>query len=846
MLSERSDSAISIGSASSAGSNGSSGSFRRDEALGLENVPEEIESQEMSAMTPEAATVPPTSTPIQIPSSNSSSSSKLTKALATTSSTSAAAPRTSPTSEPTTKGAAAAVPAAYSPHKPHNTSTTPTHHNTLSESAHNATSAIKAKFKKLHHSPSLVPQGTSNHSPPSLHTPPSTPADVASSPSAALPEQNINISAAAAAAAATKTTAPVAAALPPSSAQLPKRAHTFSIHRRKTIGSHDVAPSAGAQARKQAAVASSAPGNVPFSFGPSATQKLGTASDLKSASNISSYQSSQRPVPQGLQTRRTFSFSKLSSKLRTDGSQSTTVTGDESGVPIKFSLSSRNTSNGSVASANSVMSTTGKEKVSPAEFLPADLQVKNWSLSARYSSSKLAVVSKNSKVLGKGATAIVKIVHANTKQADGTKMLFAAKVYNKCLAGENLKEHYSKLAEEYIIAHRLSHRNIVHIHDLCLDSNNSWCAVMDYCDGGDLFSLVASYKAAHRKMPKEERNCLFKQLLMGVNYIHGQGVAHRDIKPENLLINSKGELKISDFGVSVIFFDVTKGETPKDARLTSGFAGSIPYLPPEVFASKKDPKNNKYDARLVDIWSCACTYINLVIGGGFFSKAVIEDDPAYVRFMRELNRYWQHEKGLNTFLIAEGETNIESEEYDVISKNAAATAKIVQRADELAAEEDEAENTTAEEVSRTSTATSNATDGSDSTTSLSTPAAESEKLRQLTRSEIMNMTEEQQPLFFFNEFGDAGKKLLARMLLPDPALRPQITDIMATSIIRRLNTCVPNDLGPLFTKLPSSTADFKKLRDQNAHLLNHTHKVPSNGPSLLGLGFKDPYKDMYY
>jgi serine/threonine protein kinase len=757
------------------------------------------------------------------------------------------------------------------------------YHQSLSESAHNAKSAIKSTFKKLQHN--------SQSSPQEVPSPPS------SEQSKQLPEKSQQ--------------------QPPPTP--PKKSHSFSLHRRKTVASHETtAPSAQAQARKQAATSNNVAENIPFTFAQgSATNKIGTTSDLSFASNISTYQSSQRPVPQlgsGF-ARRSFSFSKLSTKLKTNNerpSMSSTSTKNNI-LPRRHSgffsngLASRHSTVDSIATDTSQVSLTGKEKILPSEFLPTELQVSNWSLSAKYSSSKLpSISSKNNKVLGKGATAVVKIVQANHKAADGKKQLFAAKVYNKCSEGENLHDHYSKIANEYIITHRLNSKNVVQIYNLCMDSNNHWVAVMDLCDIGDLFSLLEAYKEAHRKFPKEERNCFLKQMLNGVNYIHSQGIAHRDIKPENLLINSLGELKISDFGVSCIVFDVSKNETSKDARNIGGFAGSVPYLPPEVFASRRDPQTVKYDPRLVDIWSCACTYINMVIGGGFFNKAELEEDLWYRRFVRELNRYWIYEKGLKDFLKKEGETNIDQEEYEMILKNADATTKIAAQADEIAErlqrekEEEEAAkkerkkskgDISQETDSASSKSNNSKTDplasklkASASETSLAngkTEGVEPEPISELsnsecvqtlehsstvaseasfasastpelggnedkfTRSYIMNMKEEEQPLFFFNEFGDAGKRLLARMLIPDPALRPQITEIMKTSVIRRLQTCIPED-SECGVGLPTNAAEFKKFKEMQSKVLKHKHRMPQNGPSLLGLGFKDPYKDMYY
>lgn len=763
------------------------------------------------------------------------------------------------------------------------------HHHTLSESAHNAKSAIKSTFKKLQYN---------SQSSSASHSQPLSPSLEQSSKLQEKSQQQT-------------TPTPL------------KKSHSFSLHRRRTIGSHEAPPSSQAQARKQAAISNTTAEAIPFTFAQgSAAKKLGTTSDLSFASNISTYQSSQRPVPQpGSGFSRSFSFSKLSTKLKNNGDRYSIPSSSPKNetLPRRHSgffsngLSSRHSTVDSVATDTSQLSVNGKEKVLPSEFLPQELQVSNWSLSNKYSSSKLpSITNKNSKVLGKGATAVVKIVQSHTKTVDGKKQLFAAKVYNKCSEGENLYKHYSKIANEYIITHRLNNKNVVQIYDLCLDSNNNWIAVMDLCDIGDLFSLLEAYKGVHRKMPKEERNCLLKQMLNGVNYIHSQGIAHRDIKPENLLLNSLGELKISDFGVSCIVFDVSKNETSKDAKKIGGFAGSVPYLPPEVFESQPDRNNSKYDPRLVDIWSCACTYINMVIGGGFFNKADLLEDKFYRRFVRELNRYWLFEKDLKDFLKKEGEANIDQEEYEMIVKNAEATTKTAAKADEIAErlqrekEEEEAANNKGKksksdiseeasaavaahdssagknsQVAGTADEDMNSADalkpgsandkadiaeaehfdeggssnfsetlehsfttGSEASSSSASTAELIIGDDKFTRSYIMNMKEEEQPLFFFNEFGDAGKRLLARMLIPDPDLRPQIEDIMKTSVIKRLQTCVPED--SCSVGLPVNAAEFKKFKEMQSKVLKHKHRMPNNGPSLLGLGFKDPYKDLYY
>jgi protein-serine/threonine kinase len=85
----------------------------------------------------------------------------------------------------------------------------------------------------------------------------------------------------------------------------------------------------------------------------------------------------------------------------------------------------------------------------------------------------------------------------------------------------------------------LHHQNIVETVDLVQDEQHRWCEVMEYCPGGDLYAAITK-----GGMSTSEMECCFKQILLGLEYLHSQGVAHRDIKPENLFFDSKGFLKV--------------------------------------------------------------------------------------------------------------------------------------------------------------------------------------------------------------------------------------------------------------------------------------------------------------
>jgi serine/threonine protein kinase len=93
---------------------------------------------------------------------------------------------------------------------------------------------------------------------------------------------------------------------------------------------------------------------------------------------------------------------------------------------------------------------------------------------------------------------------------------------------------------------------------------------MDLCAGGELFYLLHLKGRLQEKMAK----FYFAEILLGLEYIHKQGVVYRDLKPENVLLDIDGHIKLADFGLS-------KNLTPEES-LTNSFCGSPEYMSPEM------------------------------------------------------------------------------------------------------------------------------------------------------------------------------------------------------------------------------------------------------------------------
>ncbi|KAL4968796.1 uncharacterized protein BDV14DRAFT_187564 [Aspergillus stella-maris] len=193
---------------------------------------------------------------------------------------------------------------------------------------------------------------------------------------------------------------------------------------------------------------------------------------------------------------------------------------------------------------------------------------------------------KLGKVLGSGAGGSVRLLKRNS---DG--VTFAVKQFRERHSWETLKEYSKKVTAEFCIGSTLHHGNIIETLDI-IQEGTHWYEVMEYAPF-DLFAIVMT-----GKMSKDEVACSFKQILSGVAYLHGMGLAHRDLKLDNVVVNEHGIMKLIDFGSAVVF----RYPFENDIVHASGIVGSDPYLAPEVYDEKK------YDPRPTDIWSLAIIF----------------------------------------------------------------------------------------------------------------------------------------------------------------------------------------------------------------------------------------------
>ena len=224
---------------------------------------------------------------------------------------------------------------------------------------------------------------------------------------------------------------------------------------------------------------------------------------------------------------------------------------------------------------------------------------------------------KCQEIVGRGAFGIVRISH-KTDPKDNKEQLFAVKEFRR-RPQESPKKYQKRLTSEFCISSSLRHPNVIHTLDLLQDAKGDYCEIMEFCAGGDLYTLVL----ATGKLEVTEADCYFKQLMCGVEYLHEMGVAHRDLKPENLLLTTHGSLKITDFGNGECF----RMAWEKEAHMTAGLCGSAPYIAPEEYTDKE------FDPRAVDVWATGVIYMAMRTGRHLWRVAKRDEDEFFDRYV---------------------------------------------------------------------------------------------------------------------------------------------------------------------------------------------------------------------
>lgn len=179
---------------------------------------------------------------------------------------------------------------------------------------------------------------------------------------------------------------------------------------------------------------------------------------------------------------------------------------------------------------------------------------------------------------------------------------------------DDKKANYIKHAlREYNIHKALEHARIVKLFDVFEIDANSFCTVLEYCDGHDLDFHLKQNKT----IPEREARSIIMQVVSALKYLNDikPPIIHYDLKPGNILLTGgvnviSGDIKITDFGLSKIM-DEENYKPEEGMDLTSQGAGTYWYLPPECFVVGKAPP--KISSK-VDVWSVGVIFYQCLYG----------------------------------------------------------------------------------------------------------------------------------------------------------------------------------------------------------------------------------------
>ncbi|TVQ87253.1 MAG: serine/threonine protein kinase [Deltaproteobacteria bacterium] len=204
-------------------------------------------------------------------------------------------------------------------------------------------------------------------------------------------------------------------------------------------------------------------------------------------------------------------------------------------------------------------------------------------------------------ILGEGSfgtVCVARYVRDGRRQKVALKILKGAYTRNEKI----LKRTYDEAA----LLSFISHPNVVRVHELTVMRGRP-VVVMELVEGVSLDQLLLRFKTG---LPASVAIEVTRQTLVALHVAFNEArgpenkplrVIHRDIKPSNMLLSTRGELKVADFGIAKGEFD------GREARTESVVLGSRPYMAPERLDGVDDHPT-------VDVYSCGMSLYELLTG----------------------------------------------------------------------------------------------------------------------------------------------------------------------------------------------------------------------------------------
>jgi len=195
------------------------------------------------------------------------------------------------------------------------------------------------------------------------------------------------------------------------------------------------------------------------------------------------------------------------------------------------------------------------------------------------------------RILGRGGMGIVWLARDEELEREvALKFLSDLIMHDRALLNELKRETKRSL--------ELTHKNIVRIYDFVHDERSA-CISMEYINGDTLSNLRAQKE--RKVFEPDEIGPWTSQLCDALDYAHNHAkIIHRDLKPANVMINQRGDLKVSDFGIAR-----SLGDTVSRLTMEQGRSGTLVYMSPQQL-------DGEHGTHLDDIYSLGATLYDLL------------------------------------------------------------------------------------------------------------------------------------------------------------------------------------------------------------------------------------------
>ena len=157
----------------------------------------------------------------------------------------------------------------------------------------------------------------------------------------------------------------------------------------------------------------------------------------------------------------------------------------------------------------------------------------------------------------------------------------------------------ARFKNEVRIARRVSHPNVCRVYDVG-DVEGHTFFTMEYVDGEDLASLLRRIG----RLPEDKALDIARQLCAGLAAAHTKGVLHRDLKPANIMLDGRGQVVVTDFGLAGVADQIHGAEVR---------SGTPAYMAPEQLAGKEVSTRS-------DIYSLGLVLYEVFTGKRAFSE----------------------------------------------------------------------------------------------------------------------------------------------------------------------------------------------------------------------------------